>query len=92
MPNGRWPPRGKRPALKGHSGAADKPANSAQADGLRDAAAVGAAPSEEVAPRTRHALGSLDPEDPAQVLFTLTSRGAAVERIELAGEPLSRSG
>ncbi|MEI7863273.1 MAG: hypothetical protein WCJ21_11610, partial [Planctomycetota bacterium] len=37
------------------------------------------------APRTRHTLGSLDPASPAQMLVTLTSRGAAVERIELSG-------
>ena len=72
--------------VEGAFGAADKPAESALADGADDAAAGGAAPTEEAAPRTRHALGSLDPEGPAQVLFTLTSRGAAVERIELAGE------
>ena len=71
---------------EGEFRAADKPAESAQADGAAEAAAVAAAPTEEAAPRTRHALGSLDPEGPAQVLFTLTSRGAAVERIELAGE------
>jgi len=39
-----------------------------------------------VAPRTRHSLGSIDPTGAAQLLATLTSRGAAVERIELAGE------
>jgi hypothetical protein len=44
-------------------------------------AAVGAAgeapiaPADAPAPRTRHALGSVDPATPAQVLFTLTSRG-----------------
>ena len=37
------------------------------------------------APRIRHSLGSLDPASPAQMLVTLTSRGAAVERIELSG-------
>ncbi len=37
-------------------------------------------------PRARHVLGSLDPESPARMLVTLTSRGAAVERIELAGK------
>jgi hypothetical protein len=35
------------------------------------------------APRARRTLGSLDPSDPARMLVTLTSRGAAVERIEL---------
>ena len=35
-------------------------------------------------PRERRTLGSLDPAAPAQMLVTLTSRGAAIERIELA--------
>ena len=38
------------------------------------------------APRTRFTLGSLDPAAPARMLVTLTSRGAAIERIELADE------
>ena len=42
--------------------------------------------STTVAPRERRTLGSLDPADPARMLVTLTSRGAAVERIELADE------
>ena len=46
-----------------------------------DSAAAG-----EAAPRQRLTLGSLDPTDPARFLVTLTSRGAAVERIELADE------
>ena len=37
------------------------------------------------APRTRLTLGSLDPSAAPRMLVTLTSRGAAVERIELAG-------
>jgi YidC/Oxa1 family membrane protein insertase len=36
------------------------------------------------AKRERRTLGSLDPNGPAGMLVTLTSRGAAVERIELA--------
>ena len=40
----------------------------------------------EAAPRLRRSLGSLDPAHPARMLVTLTSRGAAVERIELADE------
>ncbi len=43
-----------------------------------------AEPSEPDATRRRLALGSLDPTGPAGMLVTLTSRGAAVERIELA--------
>jgi YidC/Oxa1 family membrane protein insertase len=38
------------------------------------------------ASRARRTLGSLDPADPAKMLVTLTSRGGAVERIELADE------
>ena len=38
------------------------------------------------AKRQHHTLGSLDPNGPAGMLVTLTSRGAAVERIELASE------
>ena len=43
------------------------------------------AESEEQPPRERRTLGSLDPGSPAGMLVTLTSRGAAVERIELSG-------
>ena len=39
-----------------------------------------------VAPRVRRTLGSLDPAGAARMLVTFTSRGAAVERIELADE------
>ena len=38
------------------------------------------------AARRRFTLGSLDPNNPARMLVTFTSRGAAVERIELANE------
>jgi hypothetical protein len=38
------------------------------------------------AKRQHYTLGSLDPNGPAGMLVTLTSRGAAVERIELASE------
>ncbi|MFM9024195.1 MAG: YidC/Oxa1 family insertase periplasmic-domain containing protein [Planctomycetaceae bacterium] len=51
--------------------------------GAVEAAATDAAPPAE-APRRRLTLGSLDPAGPAKMLVTLTSRGAAVERIELA--------
>ncbi|NBW97092.1 MAG: membrane protein insertase YidC [Planctomycetia bacterium] len=39
----------------------------------------------EEPPRERRTLGSLDADGPVRMLVTLTSRGAAVERIELAG-------
>jgi YidC/Oxa1 family membrane protein insertase len=72
-------------------------ASASASTGATPAAATGAevsAPADAVAPATdsvspvprrqRHALGSLDPDDPAGMLVTLSSRGAAVERIELA--------
>jgi hypothetical protein len=37
-------------------------------------------------PRRHLSLGSLQPDGPAGMLVTLSSRGASVERIELAGE------
>jgi len=43
-------------------------------------------PADDAAARTRFTLGSLDPSDPARMLVTLTSRGAAVERIELSDD------
>ena len=52
-----------------------------------DAAATEPEPAATTpAPRVRSTLGSLDPADPARMLVTLTSRGAAVERIELSSE------
>ncbi len=55
----------------------------AAAGGRSDEAAVGGISA--AAPRVRRTLGSLDPAA-ARMLVTLTSRGAAVERIELADE------
>jgi YidC/Oxa1 family membrane protein insertase len=59
-----------------------------RATGETELAAGQAAESEvEAVPgaaRERRTLGSLDTTDPARMLVTLTSRGAAVERIELA--------
>jgi hypothetical protein len=52
-------------------------------DGRADDAVIGGMPA--AAPRVRRTLGSLDPAA-ARMLVTLTSRGAAVERIELADE------
>ncbi|MGI9177033.1 MAG: YidC/Oxa1 family insertase periplasmic-domain containing protein, partial [Pirellulales bacterium] len=52
-------------------------------DGRADDAAIDAVPP--AAPRVRRTLGSLDPAA-ARMLVTLTSRGATVERIELADE------
>jgi YidC/Oxa1 family membrane protein insertase len=59
-------------------GIASVPAAAAGAD-----AEIAAAPS---GPRVRRTLGSLDAASPARMLVTLTSRGAAIERIELADE------
>ena len=43
-------------------------------------------PVSQTAPRRHLSLGSLNPDAPAGMLVTLSSRGATVERIELAGE------
>jgi YidC/Oxa1 family membrane protein insertase len=61
----------------------------AEAIASREPAEPSAAPptpdSEPIAaPRERRTLGTLDPAGAAKMLVTLTSRGAAVERIELA--------
>ena len=67
-------------------------AGSAKPDGDAAATSPDAGPplkmDEEgpAATRQHHTLGSLDPNGPAGMLVTLTSRGAAVERIELASE------
>ncbi len=42
--------------------------------------------ADDAAPRTRFTLGSLDPADPSRMLVTVTSRGAAIERIELSDD------
>ncbi len=57
----------------------------AEAATLEDASPA-ADSAEPPAPRARFTLGSLDPDGPAGMLVTLTSRGGAVERIELADE------
>ena len=63
--------------------AAAEPAGAAPAGGLTDG---GLTDGEErpAAARRRLTLGSLDEADPARMLVTFTSHGAAVERIELA--------
>jgi len=48
---------------------------------------IAAGPADD-RPRERRTLGSLDPTGAARMLVTLTSRGAAVERIELADDRL----
>ena len=73
------------PAARAAAGAAESAADAAADDAV-------AAKRSEPAPRTRRTLGSLDPDGPAQMLVTLSSRGAAVERIELAGRSVPRSG
>jgi YidC/Oxa1 family membrane protein insertase len=72
---------------------ADAPVKPKAAD-LAAGAAEQADPDEEslaaeplaAAARRRFTLGTLDPTHPARMLVTLSSRGAAVERIELADE------
>ncbi len=90
----------KKPPVKPAEGVAELPADAAVATAdaapvARSAgdesprAGTGAeAPAAEQpvqAPRARTSLGSLAEDGPARMLVTLTSRGAAVERIELAG-------
>jgi YidC/Oxa1 family membrane protein insertase len=76
--------RGKNePAIPaGDEAGDDQPA---EADLAADATQAAEAGADEPAERRRFTLGSLAEEDPAGMLVTLTSRGAAVERIELAG-------
>jgi YidC/Oxa1 family membrane protein insertase len=62
--------------------AKDRAAQPAEPKGDVAAEDDAAAPAAE---RTFRTLGSLDPEGPLKMLVTLTSRGAAVQRIELAG-------
>jgi len=66
-------PMGREPQQAGEERAA-----------ARDDARSDAEPPAPQATRQRHTLGSLDPAAAAGMLVTLTSRGAAVERIELA--------
>ncbi len=87
-------PQDKPPAAEGREAGSD--AVLARADDREAAPPAGAARPATVvdaaiepavaAPRERRTLGSLDPADPARMLVTLTSRGAAIERIELASE------
>ncbi|MFM7207553.1 MAG: YidC/Oxa1 family insertase periplasmic-domain containing protein [Planctomycetaceae bacterium] len=95
-------PKPPRPAVDDAQPAATSGASGGVADGAAGAAATplseprAAASDRDVtleaatepsaaAPRVRRTLGSLDPAA-ARMLVTLTSRGAAVERIELAEE------
>ena len=62
--------------------AGDPPANESESEGPSDSE-----PSvTQSVPRRHLSLGSLNPDAPAGMLVTLSSRGGTVERIELAGE------
>jgi len=86
------PPAAQRPPVAeqeanaepdlGTGPAADKPA-AAKAELAAATDEDPAAPTTTF-PRERRTLGTLDPAAPPQMLVTLTSRGAAIERIELA--------
>ena len=67
-------------------GDADAVAGEALSDATVSEAAPDGDAADPPAERTRWTLGSLDAENPVGMLVTLTSRGAAVERIELAGK------
>ncbi len=73
-------------AVPAEIAAQDRDAADAAPAAVADEEAAPAAEVGEAAPRRRFTLGSLDPSDPARLLVTLTSRGAAVERIELADD------
>jgi YidC/Oxa1 family membrane protein insertase len=63
----------------------DEPRADAASPDRGNAAEPAAAVESQPAPRARLTLGSLDPAAASRMLVTLTSRGAAVERVELAG-------
>ena len=69
----------------GAAGRMDRVARDGTERARDEAGAAGTGQDESpLAPRARHTLGSLDRGETAGMLVTLTSRGAAVERIELA--------
>ncbi len=71
----------------GDAGGLEGSAKPAAAAADRDADLLPATGEDGSAAKRQHyTLGSLDPTGPAGMLVTLTSRGAAVERIELASE------
>jgi len=88
------PPRARPAAAAGEAAAipaADAGGESARpmddargADPAAELAPADAEPAAPAAARQRRTLGSLDPAGPVGMLVTLTSQGAAVERIELA--------
>ena len=93
-----YPPRPRDRVPPAERLAADDPQGAAREDASPEGAArpdepaarpapvVAAADPAVEPPRVHRTLGSLDAADPARMLVTLTSRGAAVERIELASE------
>jgi YidC/Oxa1 family membrane protein insertase len=90
------PPPAKRPPVAENAQAVEadpgtRPAADTSAAAALAKAEVAAAAADADAdtaaatfPRERRTLGSLDPAAPARMLVTLSSRGATVERIELA--------
>ena len=77
-------PQRDRKAAEVGAAALNPDDNPVEGSSTRADAAVGA--EGPAAKRQHHTLGSLDPNGPTGMLVTLTSRGAAVERIELASE------
>ncbi len=87
------PPRREKPVAAAADEAAvpraERPAGDPGDTAAEPAAGADTAPEVGApSPRARRTLGSLDPSAPAGMLVTLTSRGAAVERIELVGPRL----
>jgi YidC/Oxa1 family membrane protein insertase len=81
-------PAAGEPSADGVSGRVADTAGSREGDAAKDTAPVEPteAPGDALLPLLRRSLGSLDRAAGSGMLVTLTSRGAAVERIELAGE------
>jgi YidC/Oxa1 family membrane protein insertase len=80
---------GEAAALNPAENVGEGSAKPTAATGESDRNAESVPPTQEEGPaakRQHHTLGSLDPNGPTGMLVTLTSRGAAVERIELASE------
>jgi hypothetical protein len=66
--------------------ASNKPAEAEPSRSAATKSESGDEAARQPAVRARRTLGSLDPTAAPRMLVTLTSRGAAVERIELAGQ------
>jgi YidC/Oxa1 family membrane protein insertase len=81
---------GKLPAKDGETKQGESPQAEVKNPADKPDPARVAAPPAEKAPRKLVTIGSVDPESGYPGLATIDSRGAAVERMELAGNPRRR--